>query len=390
MDNVSVAAAGWYHSLAVKKDGSLWSWGSNNSGELGDGRDQFDNKNPAKIMNDVVSVAATNERSFAIKTDGSLWAWGSNKTFTLGWQFDATGALGDGTNVDRNTPVKIMDDVVYVSASPTHSFAIKNDQSLWAWGDNEFGQLGDGTTEGRETPVKVMDNVSHVAAGRGYSLVVKADDSLLTWGNNSFGQLGDGTTEGRETPVKIMDNVIYVAAGLECSFAVKTDGSLWAWGSNNNNYQLGDGTRANSSFPVKILAGMKLPKGITTGAPLPSKPPSAIRVIYNLDTLVFDQPPIIENNRVLVPLRVIFEALRADVNWNRETQSVTAERDGTIVVLQIGNPVMTIDGESITLDAPPKIMNNRTLIPIRAVAEAFDADVTWDGANRVVTILKDF
>ena len=93
--------------------------------------------------------------SAAIKSDGSLWTWGNN---------DA-GQLGDGTTTDRSTPVKVMDNVAAVSLGFYHSAAIKSDGSLWIWGVNGYGQLGDGTTTNRSTPVKVMDNVAAVSLG---------------------------------------------------------------------------------------------------------------------------------------------------------------------------------------------------------------------------------
>jgi hypothetical protein len=105
-------------------------------------------------MDDVICVAAGDGHSLAVKTDGSLWAWGNN---TLG-------QLGDGTNLSRNKPVKIMDGVFSVAAKEFHSLALKKDGSLWAWGNNEYGQLGDGTTINRYTPVKIMDGVKLPAA----------------------------------------------------------------------------------------------------------------------------------------------------------------------------------------------------------------------------------
>jgi alpha-tubulin suppressor-like RCC1 family protein len=129
--------------------------------------------------------------------------------------------------------------VVQIAAGGKHSFALKNDGSLWAWGSNLFGQLGDGSTRSTATPVKVLDDVSFVSAGFYHSLAIKTDGSLWTWGGNMYGQLGDGTTEEKTTPVKIMENVITADAGMYHSMAVQKDGSLWAWGQNDYG-QLGD------------------------------------------------------------------------------------------------------------------------------------------------------
>ena len=148
-------------------------------------------------MDDVVAVSARGYHTAAIKANGSLWTWGSNHF----------GQLGDGTTEHKYTPVKIMDNVAAVSAGSAHTAAIKTDGSLWTWGDNPYGELGDGTTEYKYSPVKIMDDVVAVSAGTCHTAAIKKDGSLWTWGANSFGELGDGTTEDKHSPVKVMDGV---------------------------------------------------------------------------------------------------------------------------------------------------------------------------------------
>lgn len=483
MDNVASISAKWFHSLAIKTDSSLWVWGFNEFGQLGDGSTSSRNI-PVKIMSDVAFAYAGYVNSFVIKTDGSLWGWGYN----------AFGQLGDGTTDDRNTPVKIMDDVTYVTDAvstygPGHVFAIKKDgslwgwgyqyvgdgasiarrspvkimdkvadiavtdsscfalktdSSLWAWGYNSYGTLGDGTTEDvRLTPVKVMDNVVFVQVTDYQSFAVKADGSLWGWGWNEYGQLGDGTTEKeRRKPVKIMDNVSFFAAGYSCKLAIKTDGSLWAWGDTlyvqpedkasvksgipvkimeNVVYAISGGDTSNHCFavktdgslwgwgwndhgqvgygpknwadvidihkPTRIMDNIKLPDDITAQIPISNPNKDIIQVILNGQSLTFDQPPILDNGRTLVPLRVIFEALGTKVDWDQAMQTVTATKDEVKITMQIGNSIMVRNGNNITLDVPPKFLNGRTLVPLRAVAEAFDAEVGWDGINRTVTIM---
>ncbi|MCL1983198.1 MAG: hypothetical protein FWG53_08975 [Clostridiales bacterium] len=275
-DRYIAVAAGECHSLAIKDDGSLWAWGLNTDGQLGDGT-TADRRRPVKIMDGVVSVAAGSYHSLAIKEDGSLWAWGWNGDGQIG-----NGAAGDVVTVDGDcvlSPVKVMDDVTYVAAGFYQSFAIAAESSLWAWGWNGYGSLGDGTMENRASPVKIMDGAAAVASGDGHSLAIKTDGSLWVWGWNSDGQLGDGTTttfddDGNMTednnklaPVKIMDGVVSVAAGSDHSLAIKNDGSLWAWGWNGDG-QLGDGTFSSfdddgsiaednsRATPIKIMDGV--------------------------------------------------------------------------------------------------------------------------------------
>ena len=197
-------SAGWDHVAAIKTDGSLWTWGNNEYGQLGDGTTE-NKSTPVKIMEDVVGVSAGSLHTAAIKEDGSLWTWG----------FNGMGELGDGTAEDKYEPVKVMDDVAAVSVSHQNIKVIKKDGSLW---------------DLKNVPEKIMDNVLAVSAGIAYSAAIKEDGSLWTWGNNEHGQLGDGTTENRSTPVKIMENVTAVSTGEFNTAAITTDGSLWIWG----------------------------------------------------------------------------------------------------------------------------------------------------------------
>jgi len=130
-----------------------------------------------------------------------------------------------------------------------------------------------------------------------------------------------------------------------------------------------------------------LPGGTTT-PPAPPPPAQEIKVLVNGSTVTFDQPPIIENGRTLVPLRAIFEALGATVEWEQSTQTVTAVKDDITITLKIGDAFLTKNGERIALDVPAKIVGGRTLVPARAVAESFGADVQWDQATRTVTITE--
>jgi len=243
LDNVKSFSGGDVHTLAIKTDGSLWAWGDNTYGQLGigDGTNIRSNKiTPIKVMENVVSVSAGEYHTLAIKNDGSLWAWGYN----------GYGQLGDGTTIDKLTPVKVMDNVVSVSAGYFHTLAIKTDGSLWAWGDNG-GLLGDGTTIEKLTPIKVMENVASVSAGTIHTVAIKSDGSLWTWGFNNHGQLGDGTTITKLTPIKVMENVVSVSAS-EHTLVIKTDGSLWAWGDNYCG-ALGDGTTIDKLTPIKVM-----------------------------------------------------------------------------------------------------------------------------------------
>ena len=243
-NTIAMSAGGW-HSLAIKSDNSLWAWGSNEHGQLGDGT--FDNRySPVRIMDDVISVSAGHWHTMAIKSDGSLWAWGVG------------GRLGNGTPYGSNTPQFIMDGVVDVSAGRGHNLALLSDSSLWAWGINEFGEVGDGTMEARYSPLYIMSGVVSISASASHSAAIKDDRSLWTWGENIAGQLGDGTTEIRSYPINIMDEVVAVSAGGAThgfTLALHSDGGLWAWGDNVSG-QLGVSRAITQHYPVQILQDM--------------------------------------------------------------------------------------------------------------------------------------
>lgn len=230
MDNVAAFACGYYHALAVKTDGSLWAWGYNNYGQLGNGESGYtaSKSSPVRIMDGgVASVAAWGEHSLAVKTDGSLWGWGQNGSYQLGL----------GNMVNQLTPVKIMEGVKSAAAGYYHSLAVKTDGTLWAWGRNVNGQIGNGVTSWdpavwSKVPERVMEDVSFARASGSFSFAVKNDGSLWSFGDNWGGQLGDGSLEQKALPVKVLEGVRDAAAGDGHGMAVKTDGSVWSWGYN--------------------------------------------------------------------------------------------------------------------------------------------------------------
>lgn len=244
MDDVVQVSLGHFHSAAIKSDGSLWTWGSNAQGQLGDGTREG-RSTPVKVMDDVVQVSLSGYHSSAIKSDGSLWMWGRNNY----------GQLGDGTKEDRVNPVKVMDDVIQVEEGQWHSSAITSDGSLWMWGANYHGQLGNGTKKDSLTPIKIMDGVAQVSLGEVDSAALKSDGSLWMWGYNATGSLGDGTREDRWSPVRVMDGVVQISLGDQHSSAITPDGSLWMWGWNCDG-QLGDGTKEDCLTPMRVMGGV--------------------------------------------------------------------------------------------------------------------------------------
>ena len=238
---MSQVSVGHNHTIAIKKDGTLWAWGTNQYGQLGDGT-RFGRVSPVLITKNVKKASAGYEYTIALKTDGTLWAWGRNNN----------GQLGDGTTTDRLSPVQIMENATGVTTGSLHSTAIRNDGTLWTWGNNSYGQIGDGTTNNRFTPVKIMDGIKKVYTMYQRNYALKNDNTLWAWGYNESGVLGDGSTTNRVTPVKTLDNVKQLSTGPFHTMAIKDDGTLWGWGYGGS--RIGDGTSEKERpTPVKVL-----------------------------------------------------------------------------------------------------------------------------------------
>lgn len=248
--------AGESHNLAIKSDGSLWSWGRNLDGQLGNGTNGFGSSYnvtvPTQIGNefDWNSISAGQYHSSAIKNDGSLWVWGFNSWDNIG--------LGVSSPDDINVPTQIGNSLDWrsVSVGSYYSLAIKNDGSLWAWGANNSGNIGVGTIYNNvSTPIQigVETNWDKVIAGYDFSLAIKVDGSLWAWGANTNGQLGNGTTTDSYVPIQVGSDNDWskVASGEGFSLAIKNNGTLWAWGANWLG-QFGNGTNFNSLVPIQI------------------------------------------------------------------------------------------------------------------------------------------
>lgn len=225
-------------------------WGHNSAGTIGDGT-TIQRNSPVSIASlaRVIQISAGYKHTLALTATGRVYAWGGN----------VYGNLGDGTTTNRIVPTLIpsLTNVVQVLAGDSCSFALKSDGTVWGWGWNYYGQLGDGTNRDRLVPTMSpsLSGVVQISTNQGTTLALKSDGTVYAWGFNYYGQVGDGTTTNRLSPALIagLDHVTQVSMGAYHALALKSDGSVWSWGRNNAG-QLGDGTTANRLIPVAIAS----------------------------------------------------------------------------------------------------------------------------------------
>src|SRR6266566_534599 len=250
-------AAGYFTSAALISDGTVWAWGSNNSGALGTGSSGGWVATPQQVpgLSSVTQIALGIVDVYAVRSDGTLWAWG----------FNQSGQLGNGTTAASYQPVRVpgLTGITQVSAGTGYVLARRSDGTVWAWGDNSRGFLGDGTTTGHLTPERVpgLTGITEVAANWA-SFAVRSDGTLFGWGADDDGALGNGTSGGSvltPAPVPGLTGVTQVASNNGATLALAgSGGTVWAWGWNNIG-QLGDGTTVSRLSPERLtLTGVTL------------------------------------------------------------------------------------------------------------------------------------
>jgi len=302
--SIITLAAGSEHTCVIKSDHSLWCWGNNSEGEIGDGTKEM-RTSPVRVGedNDWTKIALGLQYSCATKLDHSLWCWGDNSETQLGdatldeifvptqidlghdveslnlasqtqttceidtlntlycWGQNFWGQAGSDTYDTPVAPAQVGEEGEWssVTVGALHGCAIKLNGTLWCWGANYLGQLGNGTYVGTIAPLAIgeLENWQFTSVGSSESCVINDEGDLWCWGFNASGQLGDGTEDLQGTPVAIAEEESWSSVSIgggAFTCAIHTDKSLWCWGDNASG-QLGDGSLDNKNTPYQIDAG---------------------------------------------------------------------------------------------------------------------------------------
>jgi alpha-tubulin suppressor-like RCC1 family protein len=263
-NNWKHVSCGQYHTGAIKTDGTLWIWGFNSYGQLAT-NNLTNRSSPVQTIatgNNWKQIACGYRHTAAIKMDGTLWTWG----------FNQYGQLGDNSVTIRSSPVQTVatgNNWKQVACGYGHTVAIKTDGTLWTWGRNAEGILGDNTTTHKSSPAQTITtgtNWKTIATGEYHIVATKTDGTLWTWGEGVHGEHGNNAILNKSSPIQTVatgNNWKQIACGYGHTIATKTDGTLWIWGRNTNG-QLGDNTLNSKSSPIQLVAGTNW-KYVTAG-----------------------------------------------------------------------------------------------------------------------------
>lgn len=382
IDHVKMIASSSNHTLFLKTDGTVWVVGTDRYGQLGLGTNlKTEVPSPRKIPNlkDIISISSSNLTSLALQKDGTVWQWG--------WM--------DRTKEPIYTPVKVsgLPAIKQISTDSETAMALSETGQVWGWGRYILGEY---ITSAYQVPT-VLKNIDHVQTLAGNNTVIQENGTVQSW----IQHLEQGRNRWVLTEVKGIKQPLSIAQ----KWIVLADGTLWSWNpakgkikqmsgiqqvvqvTNSPNHQLillENGTVMTWGTNMYGETGRgTIDRNITT-TPQPLN--KAIQIIVNQKEAQLIAPPVIYKSSTYVPLRGVFEQLGATIQWEQGPFIATLTHHNNILKIHTAAKVAYLNGKRLSSDIEPLNVNYTVMIPLRLVAEIFDAEVKWDQLHRTVTI----
>jgi alpha-tubulin suppressor-like RCC1 family protein len=399
IENVRQISSGYRHTLFLKEDGTVWAVGGNEHGQLGNGKESDGEVlfiEPVQVLGltDVIQVSAGNNHSLAVKRDGTVWAWGGNEH----------GQLGDETRKNGLQPREVegLPTVNSIAAGQYTSLALGNGGEVWVWGLQalNYDDLQHGFIR---KPIQLPGDREYRAITADSTLGAALDSNGVVWVWENYNHFN----EAKELqPLRVPDisNVVSFTVGS----AVDATGAAWRWvfedrkfrqvnalpvpsnlakaisqGSRNIYVLMLDGSIYSSGFNLFGQTGHGiLDLEITDFRPVRK----AVVIVLNGKEIEPTVPPLILNGATYVPLRGVLEAMGVNVRWDIPSRSVIAVRGKTRIVFSTVNEQTTVDGKVVPLEHRPVYAHNSLLVPLRFVSETLGAKVVWNAADYLVEI----
>ncbi|WP_052088355.1 stalk domain-containing protein [Paenibacillus wynnii] len=385
------------HSLILKKNGSVWAVGGNEHGQLGNGQQTasiFVEPVQVRDLSDVIIVSAGSDHSLALKSDGTVWGWGGNQY----------GQVGDGASTNSLVPVQVknLPKVVSVSAGMYTSAALGNGGEVWVWGLAAYG--GDKSDVVRNpTRLKGDGEFKAIAVDQFYGTALRGDGTVWIWKNQAWvmpnlptlepfqienlkdivsistnaAVRADGTVwqwnlnergEPQVTQVLGISSAVSITNGGRNQYALLRDGHVLSWGTN----EFGQTGLGVLDFEIKLPQFVKKSIGIT----------------INGEEVEMATPPLLLIDSVYVPIRGIFEQMGMKLEWDVKTRSVIAKNGTSTFTLNSVSGLATINGQTLSSAKKIVFVNGSVFVPLRLISETFGSQVTWDAAAYMVRIDK--
>lgn len=397
IDHVKQISGGYRHNLMLKDDGTVWAVGGNEHGQLGIGTQSSKilvDPVQVKGLTDVKAISAGGTFSLALLHDGTVWAWGGNEQ----------GELGDDSRQNKLTPVQVkgLPSILSIAAGSNNAAALGNGGEVWIWGS----QKPQGTKEGeilKPTLIKGYGEYRAVDMDGAYGLygtALRWDGTVWMW-NNYIDPYQEETLKAIQIPG--LTDII----SMTTDSAVKGDGTVWQWtvdDKNKINVTQTKGiqnavsiTKGSRNHYVLLKDGHVLAWGanefgqtglgvreIEINTPQPVK--KSIQVLLDGNGMELTMPPLLINNSTYVPLRGVFEQMGVQVRWDISSRSVIAVKGSTTLILNSVSGQTTTNGKIIESDQKTVFINDSVYVPLRLISEMLGAEVEWDAEAYAVQI----